>query len=130
MRMVAMVWIAWFSVRSPPRLSRWRFFSPLLASAGMRERHDHLGCADRADPPAVGQAGGQVVDDGSELGAVGFEFAATVTQPHRQATNLGLAHGLFACRVARRPAPRELIEGAVVELAPRQVPVGVVPVAQ
>jgi hypothetical protein len=45
------------------------------AAAGVGEAHDGLGGADRADPVAAGQAGGDVLDNGQQLGAVVVELS-------------------------------------------------------
>lgn len=80
MRVKAMECRARLSCRSPPRLSRCRLVWPLLAGiglapgefgeggvgadpAGVGEADQRLGGADRADAGALGQAGGEFVDE-------------------------------------------------------------------
>jgi hypothetical protein len=45
------------------------------AAAGVGEAHDGLGGADRPDAVAAGETGGDVIDDGQQLGAVVLELA-------------------------------------------------------
>jgi hypothetical protein len=65
-------------------------------SAGVGEADDHLGGGDRADAVAGGQAGGQFVDDGVELGPVGGECVAGLAHGQGQAADLVVAHGVGA----------------------------------
>ena len=46
----------------------------VAAPAGVGEAHDGLGGADWPDTVAAGEAGGDVVDDGQQLGAVVLEL--------------------------------------------------------
>jgi hypothetical protein len=55
------------------------------------EADDGLGGADRADAVAAGQAGGEVVGDGLQLGAVVLELLPGL--------DLGLADGVLAAGV-------------------------------
>lgn len=49
---------------------------------------DHLGGADRAGTGSVGQPGGQLIDDGLQLGAVGLELAPGFADRDRQPAQL------------------------------------------
>src|SRR5690348_15009361 len=103
-----MAWMARFSARSPPQLSRCRMVRPLLAGIGLvppREanaaslRHrpgqveadDGLGGADRPDAVAAGEAGGDVVDDGQQLGAVAVELVPGLADRQPETADLGVA---------------------------------------
>src|SRR3954468_4541398 len=131
-----MVWIALFRARSPPRLSRCRVAPAAgfdragpaergerrLAAAPprMRERHDHLGGADRPDAVVISQPRGEVVDDGLQLGPVVLELAALVAQGDRPNPDLRLAHRLGPGRLWGGAAGSQSVEGDVGELAAGQ----------
>src|SRR5689334_11934729 len=83
-----MAWIARFSARSPPRLSRCRTVWPLLAG-------ERAGAAQRGVCRA-GQAGSDVIDDVQQLYPVVLELAPGLAEGERQAADLGLADGLLA----------------------------------
>ncbi len=102
----------------------------VAAPAGVGERHDDLGGADRADAALVGQPGGQVVDDVLQLGPISFEFAAPVAQRDRQPADLAVAYRLGAGGLPGLAAPGQLVESALGEFAAGQGAVGVVAVAQ
>ena len=138
-----MVCKARLRARSPPRLSRCRTVRPLLASsglvpgqggergvvaapAGVGEADDHLGGADRADPAPVGQPGGQVVDDGLQLGPVGLQRAAAVAHGHGKTADLAVAHGLGAAGVVGQAAAGQRGQRGVGEHAAGEVAIGVV----
>src|SRR3954449_6680661 len=71
----------------------------VAAAAGVGERRDGLGGADRADAATLDQSGGEVVDDGVQLGAVGLERAGGFAQGEGEAADLGVPYGLLAARV-------------------------------
>jgi hypothetical protein len=77
----------------------------VAASTGVGERHDGLGGADRADATTFDQSGGDVVDDGLQLGAVGLELAGCRGQGERGAADLGVSYGPLAAGLAWWPAP-------------------------
>lgn len=116
-----MTWMALFSARSPPRLSRWRVVWPLeawnragagelgeggvaAAASGVGKRHDGLGGADRGRFRVVEQSGNQVADDGGELSAVGGQRSGGVAQGQGQSADLALADGLLSAGVGRQAA--------------------------
>jgi hypothetical protein len=73
--------------------------------SGVGEAHDHLGGADRADAGLVGKPGNEIVHDGQQLGAVGREVAAMITQGESQSSDLGVAHRLLAGAIMWCPSP-------------------------
>ena len=144
---VAMVWMARLRARSPPRLRRWRTVRPLLAGIGqvpareanaasLRHRpgweNDTMAWAAVTGPMPgrSGEAGGDVVHDGLQLGAVVFECAAGVVDGQGEAADLGVADGLFAAGVAGEAAAGEAGEGGVGERCTGELVVGVVAVAK
>src|SRR5437764_443279 len=72
----------------------------VAAAAGVGERHDRLGGADRADTATVGQSWSEVVDDGLQLRAVGLERLGGIPQGQREAADLGVSDGLLPGGVA------------------------------
>src|SRR5690242_18576074 len=120
-----MTCIARFSARSPPRLSRCRTVWPLLAGigpvppsaaqrgergliaapAGMGEAHDGLRGADRPDPVAADKAGGDVLDDGQQLGMVVLALVPGLAERDREAADLGMADGVLAAGIGGQLAP-------------------------
>jgi hypothetical protein len=146
-RVVAMVWIARFSARSPPRLRRCRTVRPLLACRGLvparaakaasfrhrrrvGEADDHLGGAEWSDAALVGQAGSQIVHNGLQLRAVGLERAGGLAQREGESPDLSVAHGLFAAGVAGCSAPGHAGQGGVGERAACGLAVGVIAAEQ
>ena len=122
MRQTAMAWVARLRARSPPRLSRWRTVRPLLAgiglvppraanagfaaaAAGVGEAHDGLRGVDRPDAKPAGEPGGDVADDGQQLGVVVFQQVPGLAERERQASDLCLPDGLFAAGASRRLPP-------------------------
>jgi hypothetical protein len=63
------------------------------------EADDGLGGADRADAVAAGQAGGEVVGDGLQLGAVVLELLPGLAYCEPETADLGLADGVLAAGV-------------------------------
>ena len=102
----------------------------VAAAAGVGERHDGLGGADRADAAALDQPGNEVVDDGLQLGAVGLERAGGFAQGEGEAADLGVPDGLLAGGVARWPAPGQAGQAGLGERAAGELAVGVVPAQQ
>ena len=96
----------------------------------MRERHDGLGGADRADAATLDQSGDDVVDDGLQLGAVGLERAGGFAQGEREAADLGMPHGLLAAGFPRWPAPGQPGQAGFGESGAGELAVGVVAAQQ
>ena len=78
--------------------------SLVAASAWVGEADDGLSGADRADPVPVGETGGEVVDDGQELSAIGLQLAPGLLQRERETLNLSLANGKVATGRGRQLA--------------------------
>ena len=95
---------------------------------GWEKRHDGLGGADRADAAAVGQAGGEVVDDGLQLGAVGLAARGAASRRARARRRISAWRTACSRLASRRQAgggPGR--PGAVSVSAPRaRLAVGVV----
>jgi len=79
----------------------------------MGERRDGLGGADRADTGATEQPGGEVVDDGLQLGPVGLEGAAGFPQRQSEPADLAVAHGLFSAGITGLSASSQRDQGGV-----------------
>jgi hypothetical protein len=62
----------------------------VAAPSGVGEAHDGLGGADRSDAGPVGQAWGEIVDDGLQLSAVGPEDAPGFAHGQGDPSDLGL----------------------------------------
>jgi hypothetical protein len=69
------------------------------------EAHDGLRGADRPDTIPAGEPGGDVVDDGQQLGMVVLELDPGLAKPDRQAADLSLADGLLSAGMRRQFAP-------------------------
>ena len=74
----------------------------------------------------MGETGGQVVDDGLQLDAVGFECAAGVVDGQGEAADLGVADGLFAAGIARQATAGQAGERGVGECGAGELAIGVV----
>jgi Putative transposase DNA-binding domain len=66
------------------------------APARMGEAHDGLGRADRPGVVPAGETGGDVIDDGQQLGAVVLELLPGLAEREREAPDLAVADGLLA----------------------------------
>jgi hypothetical protein len=98
----------------------------VAASTGVGEGHDDLGGADRPDARAGSQSGGEVLDDGSQLRAVGPQRLPGVAERDRESADLGLSYRLSAIGVASGAATDEAGEHRRGELSTGQLTVGVV----
>ena len=97
----------------------------VAAPPGVGEAHDGLGGADRADAGPVGQAWGEIVDDGLQLGAVGQQSAPGFAHGQGDAPDLGLSYGVLAGGVAGAAAAGQAGEDGVGERAAGELAVGV-----
>ena len=96
------------------------------AAAGVGEADDGLRGADWADAEAAGQAGGDVVDDGQQLGPVVLELAPGLAQRERQAADLGLADGLLAAGISGQFGPASAARAVLAQGSAGGPPVSVV----
>jgi hypothetical protein len=89
-----------------------------------------VGGADRADAAPIGQAGGDVVDDGVQLRAVGLECVGGLAERQGESADLGVPNCLMAVGVAGLSTPGQGGENGVGERAAGGLAVGVVAAQQ
>jgi hypothetical protein len=85
-----------------------------------------VGGADRADAAPIGQAGGDVVDDGVQLRAVGLECVGGLAERQGESADLGVPNCLMAVGVVGLSTPGQGGENGVGERAAGGLAVGVV----
>ena len=142
-----MVWIARFSAKAPPRLSRCRTVRPLLAGSGLippkaanaaslRHRpgweNDTMACAALTGPTPRRSVrpGARSLTMACSWARLVLSARGTIAEGEGKTADLGVPHGLLTAGLARCPAPGKVGEDGVSERAPGQATVGVVPTTQ